>query len=259
MRAWFAGLLAALAVAWSGSPVRAEDAPAAPKGPFVVLVGVGQFEDKAIEARPTAEAGARALYKLFSDDSHLVAPADRVVLLTSTPDEKAGERKATRDNVIKALHEAVAKTGKGDTLVIGLFGRGATVGEDTAFFTADATFKERAKTALLGSDLAPDLKLARDRKVCLLMDVSFKGGFDAGKEKLAVPNLRDVLKAVFAEEDDSEQPPPKNKVVFLSNIPSRPNLAKGDQGLFAATILDALKGAADSEGNHEGYEPDGKV
>lgn len=256
MRAWFAGLLAAVAVAWSGNPVRAEDAPAAAKGPFVVLVGVGQFEDKAIEPRPTAAADARALHKLFADPKHLNTTPERVVLLTAAPEK--GERKATRENVVKALHEAVAKTGKDDTIIIGLFGRGATVGEDTAFFTADATFKERGKTALLGSDLVPDLKLARDRKVLLMMDVSFKG-FDAGKEKLAVPNLRDVLKAVFAEEGDSEQPPPKNKVVFLSTIPSRTPLTKGDHGLFAATVLDALRGSADAEGNHEGYEPDGKV
>ena len=120
-------------------------------------------QDKAIEPRPTAAADARALYKLFADPKHLNTTPERVVLLTAAPDE--GERKATRENVIQALHEAVAKTGKDDTIIIGLFGRGATVGEDTAFFTADATFKERAKTALLGSDLVPDLKLARDRKV----------------------------------------------------------------------------------------------
>ncbi len=259
MRAWFAGLFAAVAVAWSGSAVRAEDAPPAPKGPFVVLVGVGRFEDKAIEPRPTAEADARALHKLFADGKHLATTPDRVVLLTADPDEKAGERKATRENVVKALHEAVAKTGKDDTIILGLFGRGATVGEDTAIFTADSTFKDRAKTALRGSDLAPDLKLAKDRKVCLLMDVTFKGGFDAGKEKLAVPSLRDLLKAVFAEEGDSEQPPPKNKVVFLATVPSRPSLTKGEHGLFASALLEALGGAADAEGNYEGYEPDGKV
>ncbi|HET6572675.1 MAG TPA: S41 family peptidase [Fimbriiglobus sp.] len=256
MRAWFAGLLAAVAVVWSGSPVRAADAPAAPKGPFVVLAGVGQFQDKAIDPRPTAAADARALAKLFADPKHLHTTPDRVVLLTADP--KEGERKATRENIVKALHEAVAETGKDDTIIIGLFGRGASVGEDTAFFTADATFKERAKTALLGSDLVPDLKLAKDRKVCLLMDVSFKG-FDAGKEKLAVPSLRDVLKAVFAEEDDGNRPPPRNKVVFLSTVPSHTPLTKGDHGLFAATVLDALNGAADAEGNFEGYEPDGKV
>jgi carboxyl-terminal processing protease len=258
MRAWFAALLAAVATAWCGNVVWADDAPAAPKGPYVVLVGVGQFQDPAIEPRPTAEADARALHGLFSDRRHLDTTPDRVVLLTATPDEKAGERKATRDNIVQALHEAVAKTGKDDTIILGLFGRGATVGEDTAFFTADSTFKDRAKNALLGSDLAPDMKLARDRKVLLLMDVSFKG-FDAGKEKLAVPNLRDVLKAVFAEEEDTEQPPPKNKVVFLSTIPSRTPLTKGEHGLFAATVLDALRGAADSEGFYEGYEPDGRV
>ncbi len=259
IRAWFAGVLAAVTVAWTGGAVRAEDAHAPPQGPFVVLVGVGQFPDKAIEPRPTAEADARALYKVFADPGHLNAAPGRVILLTSTPDEKAGERKATRENVVKALHEAVEKTGKDDTIVLGLFGRGATVGENTCIFTADSDFKDRAKTALLGSDLAPDLKAAKDRKVCLLMDVTFKGGFDAGKEKLAVPSLRDLLKAVFAEEEDSEQPPPKNKVVFLANVPSRPSLAKGDRGLFGATVEAALKGAADGEGYYQGYEPDGNI
>src|SRR5687767_9526222 len=118
-RTWFAGLLAVVAV-WA-APARADDAPAG-KGPFGVLVGVGQFEDTAIPPRPTAEADARALHKVFADPKYLTTP-DRAVLLTTAPDEKAGERKATKAAVVQAVHEAVAKTGPGDTIVLGFFGR----------------------------------------------------------------------------------------------------------------------------------------
>jgi C-terminal peptidase prc len=249
-RAWFAGLLTVVA-AWTGNSVRAEDSPAPPKGPFVVLVGVGQFEDKTIQPRPTAAADARALYKVLNDKKYFDTTPDRVILLTANP--QAGERKATRENVVKALHEAVTKTGKDDRIIFAYFGRGATAGDSTCLFTAETNFKERAKTGLLGNDLKPDLHAARDRKLAVLMDVSFKG-FEAGKEKLAEPTLRDVLTAVYGGDNDREPAPP-NKVVLLATTPSHVPLTKGEHGLFAATVLDALTGAADTEG----YEPDGLV
>ena len=81
-RSWIVGL-AALAV--FGSPTRAED-PAPPNGPFVGLVGVGQFADPAIDARPMAEADARAFRQLLADKNYLDAGPERVILLTSQPD-----------------------------------------------------------------------------------------------------------------------------------------------------------------------------
>lgn len=252
-RAWFIRLTAAVVVAVTGAGLRADE-PAPPKGPFVVVVGVGQFADKAIEPRLTADADARAVYKLFADKGFSDAGPDRSILLTSVPDEKAGERKATRENVVKALHEAVEKTGKDDTVVFAFFGRGASVGDKTCFFTAETTFADRAKNGLLGSDLEADLKAAQSRKLCLMLDVSFKG-FDAGKEKLAEPTLRDILTAVYGGDDQREGPPPPDKLVILSSTPSHAPLSKGDHGLFATVALEALSGAADTEG----YEPDGLV
>ena len=252
-RAWFIRLTAAVVVAVSGAFARADE-PAPPKGPFVVVVGIGQFADKAIEPRPTAVVDARATYQLFADKNFSDAGPGRTILLTSAPDEKAGERKATRDNVVKALHEAVEKTGKDDLIVFAFFGRGASVGDKTCFFTAETTFADRAKNGLLGSDLEADLKAAQSRRLCLLLDVSFKG-FDAGKEKLAEPTLRDLLTAVYGGDDQREGPPPPDKLVILSATPSHSPLAKGDRGLFAVNLLEALSGAADTEG----YEPDGLV
>ena len=250
-RSWSA---VAAAVVLSAAPaVRADDA-APPKGLYVVVVGVGEFADKAIEPRPTAETDARAVYDLFADPQYSAAGPGRVVLLTGTADAKRNGQRATHDNVIKAVQAAAAATGKDDTIIVAVFGRGASSGDATCLFTADTLFKDRAKTGVLGSDLETALKGAKDRKICLMLDIAFKG-FDAGKETLAEPSLRDVLKAVFGGDADGEQPPPQDKVVMLASIPANPPLALGDAGLFAATALEALKGAADTDG----YEPDGLV
>jgi C-terminal peptidase prc len=221
----------------------------------VVIVGAGQFPDKAIEPRPTADADARALGKVFADPQFSDSGPARTIVLTSTPDEAAKERKATHDNIVTALKEAVEKTAKDDPIVFAYFGRGASSGDNTCLFTAETVFKDRAKTGLLGSDVAPVLKTARDRKLLLLFDVSFSG-FDAGKEQLAEPTFRDIFTGVFGGEDErGEGPPPPDKVIFLSSAPSHPPLTKGDHGLFAAILLDALKGGADAEGG----EADGLV
>ena len=151
------------------------------------------------------------------------------------------------------MHEAVEKTHKDDTIIFAHFGRGASSGDATCLFTAETNFKERAKTGLLGADLEAELKPANDRKIAVLMDVAFKG-FDAGKETLAEPGLRDVLGAVFGGEE-REQAPPHDKVVVLASIPANPPLVVGDQGLFAKTAIEALRGAADTQG----YGPDGLV
>ena len=131
----------------------------------------------------------------------------------------------------------------------------APVGDKTGFFAVDSTVKDRVKTAVLGDDLATELKAAKGQKILFLMDVSFKG-FDAGKETLVEPTLRDLLGAIFGtSEDRDEEPNVTDKLVILSTIPSHDPLTKGDHGLLAATTMAALQGKADVEG----YEPDGLV
>ncbi|MFO0847358.1 MAG: S41 family peptidase [Gemmataceae bacterium] len=251
-------LLAAGLTAAGGGRAADPPQPVAAKpaaGPFVVLVGVSEFTDPAIKPRPTADADARLVYDTLADPAYLASP-DRVILLTSTPDAKRNERKATRENVLKALDEAVAKTGKGDLVVFGYFGRGASAGDRTALFTPETVFKERAKTALVGADLDKDMRAMQDRKLLLLLDVAFNG-FDAGKETLAEPTLRDIFKPVFNQGEDEglEQTPPTNKLIVLATTPAHPPLTKDKTGLFAATAVEALRGKADAEG----YEPDGLV
>ncbi|MDB5311463.1 MAG: putative CtpA-like serine protease [Gemmataceae bacterium] len=259
-RVWLLGVVAAaVSLAGATSPARADEAKAKPAGPFVVIVGAGKFLDKAIDPRPTADADAKALYDLLTDPKYLGAKPERTRLLLSAPDEKRNGEVATHDAVVKAVEAATSQTAKDDLIVLAFFGRGATAGDKTAFLTADTVFKDRAKTALVfGNDLEPAFKKVKGQKILLLMDVNYKG-FKAGDEKVAEPTLTDVDALLFGPEDKEDSVRPQDRLMILSGFISSDPLAKGDMGLFASTVIDALKGAADTPPNNEGYEPDGLV
>lgn len=258
MRVVIAGLWMAC-FGWASGMLHGADeaAPKPSQGTFVVLIGVGEFQDKAIQPRPTADADAKALYDLFQDPKYLGVPQDRMLLVTSQADAQRKGTEGTRENIIQAFRTAAEKTGKDDLIILGIFGRGAPAGEKTAIFAKDSTVQDRLKDAVLGSDLGAEFKHAKDRKICVFFDVAFKG-FDAGKEILPEPTLRDLLTGVFGggeEKDIEAEQIIHDKVVMLSTVPANDPLTKGDHGLFTATLLDALKGQADTEG----YEPDGLV
>jgi C-terminal peptidase prc len=259
---WLLGVVAAaVSVVGAARPVQAEQPPPPkPGGPFVVIVGAGQFADKAIQPRPTADADAKALYDLLSDPKYLGAKPERTRLLLSAPDAQRKGEVASHDAIVKAIDAATSETGKDDLIIIAFFGRGATSGDKTVFLTPDTTFQDRAKTSLVfGNDLEAAFKKVKHQKVLFLMDVAYKG-FDAGKEKVAEPTLTDVDKLLFGSDDKEESVRPQDRLLILSGFISSDPLAKGDHGLFAATTIDALKGAADEKAEYrEGYEADGVV
>jgi hypothetical protein len=201
-RVWLLGVVAAaVSVAGMAGPARADQPLAKPSGPFVVIVGVGQFADKAIHPRPTADADAKALYDLLTDPKYLGVKPDRAKLLLSAPDDKRMGEVATHGAIRRAIETATAETGKDDLIVLAFFGRGATAGDKTVFLTPDTTFKDRAKTSLVfGNDLEKAFKQVKGQKVLMLMDVHYKG-FDAGTEKVAEPTLTDVDNLLFGAED----------------------------------------------------------
>ncbi|MDY3551274.1 S41 family peptidase [Gemmata sp. JC717] len=254
-RAWTIGALAAiglLAAPLVGSAAQPAAEPAGGKaqGPYVVVVGVGEFKDKAISPRPTADADAKALHALLTDKKYLGASPDRAKLLTSSG--------ATREAVVKAVDAAAAATGGDDTVILAFFGRGSSTGDKPCFLTNDSTVKDRAKTALLMSDLEPAFKKFKSQNVLLLMDVQYKGGVDAGAEKILEPSWLEIMKLVFGDEKDENMLPP-NRVLVLGNPPFQDALMKGDHGLFYSVLSDALGGKADQAPYNEGYESDGIV
>ncbi len=221
-----------------------------PQGAYVVIVGVGEFQDKAISPRPTADADAKALYTLLTDTKYLGVAPDRAKLILS-----AG---ATRQAIVKAVDDAVASTGKGDLLLIAFFGRGTSAGDKPCFLVNDSTVKDRAKTALLTNDLEPAFKKLGKQHLVLMMDVQYKGGVNAGKEKILEPSVSDYLKLVYGEKEQ-DGALPANRTVIFGNPPFQDALTKGDHSLFYSVFSDGLKGKADQSPYNEGYEPDGLV
>lgn len=242
--------------------LRAEEpAPKPSQGGYAVLIGVGQFDDPAIKARPTADADAKAMYDLVTDGKNIGIPAERVALLTSTPDEKRKGKKATKENILKAIHEAIDKTGKDDLLLIGFFGRGAPIGFDkVAFFATDSTVVDRSKNAIVGEELSNEMKRVKPQRLLALTDLAFKG-YDAGKEAQAEPNTYAILAAFYgtvSDNKDQEEEEPqqiRDKVIALSYLPGNDPITVGEQGLFVKSVVDALRGDADKDG----YEADGVV
>jgi hypothetical protein len=117
--------LAALAAAVVGVGL-ARGADELPKraGPFVVIVGAGEFTDRAISPRPTADADAKALFDLLIDPRYLGVRADRATLLLSAPDEKRRARTATRDAIIKSRFRPTSTCANGRVRTKGTcFGR----------------------------------------------------------------------------------------------------------------------------------------
>ncbi|QEL20198.1 S41 family peptidase [Limnoglobus roseus] len=257
-------LSAVLAAALVAPAARAADEPP-PKpsqGRYAVLIGVGEFDDKAIQPRPTADADAKSMYDLLADAKTVGIPEDRIALLTSTPDDKRHGRKATKENILRALHEGVEKTGKDDLLFVCFFGRGAPNGFDkVSFFATESTVADRSKNAISAEEVSHEMKLVKSQRLCVLTDLAFKG-FDAGKETLAEPNASAMAAAFLGvlaegkdEPKDDDAPKLGDKVVILSYLPGNDPINVGDHGLFAKTAMEAMKGAADKDGN----EADGVV
>jgi carboxyl-terminal processing protease len=227
-----------------------KDSSGGPGNAYLVVVGVGEFKDKAIHPRPTADTDAKALYKLLTDPKYLGVSPERSKLLTSD--------NASRDAVLKAIETGVDSTAKDDLLIIALFGRGSSVADKPCFFTPESVLKERAKTAFTTTDLEPAFKKLKSQKLLFLMDVGYKG-FDAGTEKIAEPTVSDFLKLTFGDAEREDNALPTNRVLVFGNLPFRDPLTKGEHGLFYSTLSAALSGKADEAPYYIGYEPDGLV
>jgi C-terminal peptidase prc len=252
-------LVLAAVLGLAAPTLRADEPAAKSSGPYVVIVGAGEFQDAAIKPRPTADADAQALYDVLSDPRYFDVKPERIKLFLSKADEKRHAAVANHDAIAKAIDAATAATGKDDLIILAFFGRGATSGDKTVFLTPDTVFKDRATTALVfGSDLEAAFKKVKTQKVFFILDIAWKG-YDPGTEKIAEPTLTDVDNLLFGSDEKEEAVRAQDRLMLLSGFISTDPLAKGDRGLFGTVLVDALKGAADTPPNNEGYESDGNV
>src|SRR5262245_12246800 len=245
-------LLAAVVFAGAVITARAEE-NSKPKA-YVVLVGVGTFDDKAITARPTAENDAKDLYKVLTAQDYLGVDGAHVRLLLGTEDKDLKSEAGTKENIIKSVKWAAEKAGKDDMIVVGIFGQGAPTGDRSCFFTKTSTVKNRLKDAVGAGELESAMEKAKSEKILAFVDINYKG-FTPEKNSVVEPNLLDMVRVFVGNEDKEEHTLPPGRMIFMASNNVARHVDTDSNGIFAKAVVDALTGKADCDG----YEADGIV
>jgi carboxyl-terminal processing protease len=218
--------------------------------PFVVLIGINQYNDPQIKSRKFAEADAKGLYDLFVNKNHLGVAPDRIKLLLGNPDVARPSEPATRDNILKAVTWLEKSAGKDDVVIFAFIGEGAPLGERSCYLAVDSTFKDRAKNAVAAADLGDHFDKLKSQRFLALIDCNFLGFNVAGKEA-PEPNLKNYYREFLGSEDSKDS----SRVLLLANNGLKPSLDLDKHGIFTQVLLNALSGQADKDG----YEADGNI
>ncbi len=230
-------------------PARAADEKASQ--PYVVIVGIDNYQDKQILPRKHAEADAKSLYDVFTSKDHLGVDTGHVRLLLGNADAKRNSQPATRANILKALSWISANARRDDLVILALFIQAAPLGERAAYFATDSTFKNRAKDAVDSGDVQTALDKLKSQRFAAFLDVNFMG-FSIGK---ATPPEPGKFYKEFMGKEDEKAGTFDSRVLFLANTGLKPSLELKNHGVFAKVLVDGLKGKAD----REGYESDGLI
>jgi C-terminal peptidase prc len=221
--------------------------------PYVVIVGIDNYQDTQIVPRKHAEADAKALYDVLTSKEHLGVNAKHIRLLLGKEDEKRHSQPATRANVLEALKWVSENAKRDDVVIVALLVQGAPLGERACFFATDSTFKNRAKDAIASGDIENYLDKLKSQRFAGFLDVNFMG-FNSGKETAPDPNLGKFYREFLGKEDEKAGTF-ESRVLFLANSGLKPSLDLKEHGVFTKVLVDGLKGKAD----REGYEADGLI
>lgn len=244
MRRWLSALaVLLLAASWAMADSK----------PYVVLVGIDNYADKAIKPRAHAENDARLLYDTLVDKKYLGAAPDQIKLLLGSKDARRPSDVATRENILKAITWALTNAREDDLVIIAWFGQAAPVGDRACYFAQDSTLKNRAKDAIGAAELEELFSKEKSTRVCVLMDVHFRG-YDAGDEKIPEHSLDRRFTEFDGVKEGSDEPA-KPIMVLAASGGLDPSVETERNGLFAEVVVEGLRGAADSEGG----EADGLV
>jgi len=225
---------------------------------YVVLVGVKDYKDPAIKAKPHAEEDVKALYDVITNNSNrsLYKP-EHIKLLLGSADEKRPHELATRDNVLKAVRWALQSAKEDDTVVLAWVGQGAPLPNGSCLFTTDSTLEDRVKNSVGGADLQQELEKAKSHRILVLLDVNFLG-YKQDAKKVPETGLEKRWEAFAGAKDDErdeDQPIVKPIMVLSANFGLAESAATKDHGVFMDTVIEALSGKADKYGG----EADGLV
>ena len=189
---------------------------------YAVLIGVGKYSDAAIQSRPHAEDDVKALYDVFTDPKYLGIPKDHVkLLLGGATDKERNSQEATKDNILKAAHWVAGEAKPDDLVILTYIGQGAALGEHgdrITYFATDSAVKDPTKTTVLATTLGDELDKLKSHKVCMFVDVFFKGYKLPDGKSPPDPNVAsgNFYKEFLGKDNAEEESPAPGRVLFLA-------------------------------------------
>src|SRR5262245_41626780 len=202
--------LFSLVVASCFTPLARGEEPK-PSEPRAVLIGISEYKDKQIKARPHAEDDIKALYDLLLDKKYLGIKPENVRLLLGKADEKRNSQPATRANILDAAKWLASESRVGDLTLFIFVGEGGPLGEKSdrrCYFAFDSSFKDRATTAVAATDLEEALQKLKSQKFVALVDVNFRGFDDS---KVPATSLGQNAYREFLGDDGTEAHNPRSE------------------------------------------------
>jgi hypothetical protein len=190
-----------------------------------VLIGVNDYADPAIEDLDWAEADAKALYNVLTDEKIGKFPKKNVQLLL-------GEQ-ATAGNIKAALWK-LRGVDKNDLVVIFYSGHGAKVGDEAFWITQDAQNKAVPATALSNNEIRKYLGHIPSQRLVTFLDCCFAAST--------------VKKSLLDPTDLFGDFTGKGRVTIAGSADDQQALETSERkaGVFTYYLVGGLKGLADA-------------
>ncbi|MFC1716389.1 caspase domain-containing protein [Candidatus Poribacteria bacterium] len=210
-----------------------------------LIIGISNYDAPDIRDLSYADDDARALYNLLVDPKCGGFSKSNVFLLTSDTDSV--DQKPTRANILFYLDLLAQKAKPEDTVIIMYSGHGTEERKEETgrkyLLPMEASLRIVEAYAIDNQDFVEKINRIDARKVLVFLDCCHAGGISQSGKESSGPRLSDDYYKVLGEAE--------GVITFAS--------CRGDQesfespedghGIFTKYLLEALRGAADSDHN----------
>jgi formylglycine-generating enzyme required for sulfatase activity/flagellar biosynthesis GTPase FlhF len=221
-----------LLIAFAGLATAQGGPPPPPERVFVLVVGIEDYADPKITDLDYTEDDAQAVYDFFAKSPRSPTIASRVKLLRGKQATRIGVLREIRDHLVRKA------VGPGDTAILYFAGHGFADADGTYLAAQDTQLDDLQFSAIAWSELQRVWsKIAAGRRV-FLADACHSGG---------LAGLRGFGGIVQGGSLSLKKAPSRTSVLIAAAGANQLSVEdkKRKHGVFTASLLDGLGGAAD--------------
>lgn len=199
---------------------------------WAVVIGVGNYEDKALGALPNAVRDARAVYQALVQDGQLFSPQNVALMVDDAADLM---RRPTRSNILTFLHTWLELAGSEDSLLIYFAGHGIDENGALYLMPLDGRTANVSLTGIAYRDFEEQLEHSKAKLSLIILDACHSG---AG---------RGITTMTRGMMDDIEKYSEGRIVLASCKENEFSHEYDKEHGAFTHFLLEALQGAGDDD------------